>query len=126
MAKFTRIFGVSLIFLGVIPYFATGMESLTALIPSAFGLVFLGLGIAARKESIYKHVMHGAATLALLGLGGSFGGLLDIFTMIGGGSVERPNAAIAQSIMALFCIVFLAAAIRSFINARKEKEEASQ
>ncbi len=126
MAKFTRIFGVCLIFLGIIPYFATGMESLTALIPTAFGLVFLGLGITARKESIYKHVMHTAAILALLGLGGSFGGLLDIFTMLGGGSVERPNAAIAQSLMAFFCIVFLAAAVRSFINARKEKEEASQ
>ena len=126
MAKFTRIFGVCLIFLGIIPYFATGMESITALIPSAFGLVFLGLGIAARKESIYKKMMHTATTMALLGLAGSFRGLLDIFTMIGGGSVERPNAAITQTIMALFCIVFLAAAVQSFINARKEKDETNQ
>lgn len=122
MEKFTRIFGVSLIFLGVIPYFLTGMESITALIPTAFGLVFLGLGIAARKESIYKHVMHGAAVLALLGLGGSFSGLIDIFTLMGGGSLERPNASISQAVMAVFCIGFLVAAVRSFINARKAKE----
>ena len=122
MAQFTRIFGVSLIFLGIIPYFATGMESLTALIPSAFGLVFLGLGIAARQESIYKKVMYTAAIMALLGLGGSFGGLLNLFTLLGGGSVERPNAVITQSTMALFCITFLIVAVRSFINARREKE----
>lgn len=123
MAKFTRIFGVSLIFLGFISYFLTGMESLTALIPAAFGLVFFILGLAARKESIYKHVMHGAAVLALLGLLGTFGGLIDLFSMIGGGSVERPNAAIAQAVMALFCLGFIGAAVRSFINARKAKDE---
>ncbi len=123
MAKFTRIFGIGLILLGLFAYFLTGMESLTALIPAAFGLIFFLLGLAARKESIYKHVMHGAAGLALLGLIGSFGGLIDSFILISGESVERPNAAIAQAVMALFCIGFLIAAVRSFINARRAKED---
>ena len=122
MAKFTRIVGVTLIFLGVISYIGTGMVSITALIPAFFGLVFLILGIAARKESIYKHVMHGAAVLALLGLFGSAGGLLDVFYMMGGTSVERPDAAISQAIMAVVCIIFLGAAVKSFIDARKAKE----
>jgi len=121
MAHFTRIFGVTLIFLGIIPYFMTGMESITALIPAFFGIVFLILGIAARKESIYKHVMHGAAGLALLGLFGSGAGLLKVFTLIGGGTVERPNAVISQAVMAVLCIIFLAAAVKSFIDARKAK-----
>jgi heme A synthase len=122
MAHFTRIFGVTLIFLGIIPYLATGMESITALIPAFFGIVFLILGIAARKESIYKHMMHGAAVLALLGLFGSGSGLIKVFTLIGGGSVERPDAVISQAVMAVLCIIFLGAAIKSFIDARKAKE----
>jgi len=96
MAHFTRIFGVTLIFLGIIPYFATGMESVTALIPAFFGIIFLILGIAARKESIYKHVMHGAAGLALLGFFGTVMGLIDVFYMLGGESVTRPDAAISR------------------------------
>ncbi len=122
MPKFTRIFGVILIVLGLVSYFATGMVSITALIPSFFGVVFLILGFAARKESILKHVMHGAALLALLGLFGSGQGLINVFYMLGGSSVERPQAAISQAIMAVLCIVFLAAAIRSFVQARQAKE----
>lgn len=127
MAKFTRIFGVTLIFLGLIPYLWIGFYeaesvSLTALIPTAFGIIFFILGIAARKESIYKHVMHGAAVLALLGLFGTAGGLLDVMYMLGGTAPERPEAAITQAVMAVLCIIFLGAAIKSFIDARKAKE----
>jgi drug/metabolite transporter (DMT)-like permease len=127
MAKFTRILGVTLILLGLIPYLVlaySGTEpvSITALIPTFFGIVFLVLGVAARKESWYRHSMHGAAVLALLGLFGSAGGLLNVFYMLGGSSVERPDAAIAQAIMAVLCIIYLIAAVRSFIDARKAKE----
>lgn len=122
MAKFTRIIGVTLIFLGIISYIGTGMVSITALIPTFFGIVFLILGLAARKESLYKHLMHGAAVLALLGLFGSASGLFAVFSMLGGSSVERPDAAISQAIMAVLCIIFLVAAVRSFIAARKAKE----
>lgn len=119
MAKFTRIFGVTLIFFGLIAYFGTGMVSITALIPAFFGILFVVLGIAARKEALYKHMMHGAALLALLGLIGSGRGLLTAFAMLSGQSVERPDAAISQAVMAVLCIVFLAAAVKSFVDARK-------
>ncbi|MDZ7693296.1 MAG: hypothetical protein U5K69_19625 [Balneolaceae bacterium] len=122
MPKFTRIFGVILIILGLVSYFATGMVSNTALIPAFFGAVFLILGFAAKKESILKHVMHGAAVLALLGLFGSGQGLINVFKMLGGSAVERPQAAISQAIMAICCIVFLVVAVRSFIKARQAKE----
>jgi heme A synthase len=122
MEKFTRVFGIILIILGLASYFGTGMVSITALIPAFFGVVFLILGFAARKESLYKHVMHGAAVLALVGLFGSAGGLLNVAYMIGGNSVERPSAAISQAIMALLCIIFIGAAVKSFIDARKAKE----
>jgi hypothetical protein len=63
--------------------------------------------------------MHGAAVVSLLGIAGTAGGVLSTITLLGGGTVERPEAAVAKAVMAVICIVFLALAIRSFINARR-------
>ena len=111
--------GIILAVLGVGSYFTTGAASPTALIPAAFGIVFILLGFIARKETLRKHAMHGAALLSLLGIAGSAGGVLSTLTLLGGGTVERPEAAVAKAAMTVICIVFLVLAIRSFINARR-------
>jgi hypothetical protein len=111
--------GIILAALGIGSYFMTGAASPTALIPAAFGVLFIALGFIARKDALRKHAMHGAAILSLLGIAGSAGGILSTLTLLGGGTVERPEAAIAKAVMAVICIVFLVLAIRSFINARR-------
>ena len=110
--------GVILTVLGVGGYLFSGGVSPTALIPAAFGIVFIVLGILARKESLRKHVMHVAAVVSLLGIIGSFKGTVAAVILIGGGTVARPQAAIAQAIMAVTCFIFLVLAVRSFVNAR--------
>lgn len=113
--------GILLVILGFAAYFLTGGASATALIPSLFGLVFIGLGfLGTRSESLRKHTMHGAILLAILGLGGSFGGLINLIRAIGGTMPERLEATIAQAVMAVICIIFVIAGIKSFIAARKE------
>ncbi len=115
MAFRTDFLGILLILLGVISYFASGMVSVTALIPAFFGIVFVLLAwLASRKPDWRKHVMHGSALLALIGIIGSIGGLFELF---GGG--EPSSAAIAKAIMALLLIIYLIMAIKSFIDARK-------
>ena len=111
--------GAMLMLLGIIGYSASGGASFTALIPTGFGLVFMILGFVARNPLLRKHAMHGAAGLALLGLVATFSGFLKAFALIGGGMVERPQAVIAQGVMALLCLVFLSFAVRSFIKARR-------
>jgi hypothetical protein len=111
--------GIILTVLGVGSYLMTGAASPTALIPAAFGTLFIILGFIARKDTLRKHAMHGAAVLSLLGIAGTAGGVLSTLTLLGGGTVERPEAAIAKAAMAVICIVFLILAIRSFINARR-------
>jgi hypothetical protein len=118
--------GVILTLLGVIGYFASGGASATALIPAGFGVLFMILGLIARNQARRKHAMHGAAVLALVGLAATFTGALKAFTLMGGGTVERPQAVIAQGVMALLCLVFLIFAIRSFIQARRTPKGASQ
>jgi len=113
--------GLFLILLGIASYIITAAASITALIPAFFGLAFVGLGLLGNKsESMRKHSMHAALLLAILGLGGSFGGLMSVFGALGGGELERPAASYGQAIMALACIFFLIAGVRSFIEARKK------
>ncbi|MEX2600586.1 MAG: hypothetical protein WD355_02990 [Balneolaceae bacterium] len=124
MPNLSKNIGAILFLLGIISYFITGMESLTALIPSFFGIALWGLGIlGAKSEPMRKHAMHGALLLAILGLAGSYGGLIQVFGALGGASIIRPAAAYAQSIMAILCIYFLIMGIRSFVTARQATEE---
>jgi len=113
-----------MIILGAGSFILTGAASATALIPAFFGIAFVGLGILGiKKESMRKHVMHAALLLAILGIGGSFGGLINVLGVLGGNELERPNAAYAQAIMAIICIYFVIAGVRSFIDARKSSQE---
>jgi hypothetical protein len=121
MANTTIAFGVAFIVLGVAGYVGSGMASPTALIPAAFGVVFCILGALARDENKRKHAMHAAALLGLLAVLGSARGLARIGAVLSGEPVERPAAVIAQSIMALLGIVFVALCIRSFRDARRSR-----
>jgi len=56
-----------------------------------------------------------------MGLFGSIRGLLQLPTVLSGGEVARPAAVIAQSIMAVLMIIFVALAIRSFVEARRSR-----
>ena len=120
MTQTTIGLGIILIVLGLIGFFVTGMQSVTALIPTFFGLVFLVLGFIARKESARKMALHIAMVIALLGLIGTFSGLIKFFALITGGEIARPAAVIAQTIMALLLIFYLVSGIKTFIDARKK------
>ncbi len=123
MPGMTMAYAVSLILLGVIGYFATGMVSVTALIPMFFGLPTMALGIMAKNPERRKLFMHVAAALGLLGFLGSAGGLGGFFTLMGGGEVARPGAVISQSIMAILSIAFVLLCVKSFIDARRNRSE---
>ncbi len=112
-----------MIILGAGSFVLTGAASATALIPAFFGIAFIGLGvIGLKKETLRKHVMHAALLLAILGIGGSIGGLINVLGVLGGNELVRPNASYAQAVMALICVYFVVAGVRSFINARKDSE----
>jgi uncharacterized membrane protein HdeD (DUF308 family) len=123
MAKFTVYLGIIFIALGLIAYFGISSESVTALIPTFFGIPFTILGIVAQRERYRKHAMHGAAALALLGFIGTIGGFIKFFSLIAGGSVDRPEAVTVQALMAALCLVFLVLAVKSFIDARKSRKD---
>ncbi len=132
MAQVSIAFGVILILLGVGAYglAVAGLigtqASLTALIPAAFGAVLAALGaIGKAKPNLNKHVMHAAVVVALLGLGGSVGGIAKLIRYatdsLPPDSPVRVSAWVAQSIMAVLMVIFVILCVRSFIAARKAR-----
>jgi len=112
--------GVVLVILGLGGYFLTGGVSLTALIPAAFGVLLALAGLLARDERKRKHAMHAAVVVALLGFLGSVRGLLQIGGVFDG-TAARPAAVVAQTVMALLTLGYIAIAVRSFVRARASR-----
>jgi hypothetical protein len=119
MSTQTLYTGVALVVLGIGGYIVSGAASITALIPAFIGALFVLLGLLGRKENLRKHVMHAAILLALLALGGTFGGITKLLAWLGGTPPERPMAVVAQAITALLCVLLIGGGIRSFLAARK-------
>jgi len=122
MAATTKIVAILLIILGVASYILTDWVSVTALIPAFFGIPLLILGfIASAKENLRMHVMHVAVLLGLLGFGGSVPGVIKFIK----NEMERPAAVYAQTAMATICLVYVILCIRSFMQAKANKPDAS-
>ena len=124
MPSLTIALGAALVVLGLGGYLLTGAVSLTALIPAAFGLLFVVAGVLARDDRKRMHAMHGAVVIALLGFLGSFRGLLGLGKVFDGTAV-RPAAIVAQTIMAVLTLGYIVVAVRSFIQARKARRAAA-
>ena len=124
MANITIAFGILLILLGLGGWFGSGGASMTALIPAAFGIVLLILGVIARNEKVRKHAMHVAVIVGLLGFFGSASGLLSLPAVLSGEPVERPAAVISKSIMAVLSLLYVARCVKSFIDARRNRATA--
>ena len=116
MANVTIGFGALLIVLGLGGYFSTKRVSKTALIPAFFGVPILGLGIAAALcDQCRSGSLYGAAGVAVFGFLGSARGLPGVWNLLAGRPVPRPAAAIAQSVMAGLCLVYVVLAVWSFL-----------
>ncbi len=119
MSRLTVIVGIVLLALGIGGYFGTHAVSVTALIPAAFGVLYIILGmIGQRNPAARMHVMHFAAMLSLAGVGGNISAIVNLLRMAGGAEVAHPTAVILRVIMAAICAFHLIAAIRSFVLAR--------
>lgn len=121
MSALTLVFGILFIILGVGGFVLTGSEHKTALIPAALGIGLVICGVLARKDKMRKHAMHAASALGLLGILGPIPGVIKYVKMLSGETIERPQAAMAQTLMCVMSIIFVALCVRSFIAARRAR-----
>jgi len=125
MSKVTIGVGAALVALGLVGYVGSGASSVTALIPTAFGVVLAVVGVLAERTDNRKLWMHVAVVLALVGIAGSATGIADLPALISGDDLDRPWAVAVQSIMAVVLVVYVVLAVRSFIAARRTAPEGS-
>lgn len=128
MPKFALLFGLLLAVLGIASYLealgpnvgSDGKPSMTALIPTWFGLALMLLGtLSLLLPHQRKHFMHLAAVVGLLG---AIGGLVP---MIRGGLDLGKASVLAGVLMTLLSAIFEFLCVKSFIDARKARQNAS-
>ncbi|MEM9658897.1 MAG: hypothetical protein AAF961_11100, partial [Planctomycetota bacterium] len=103
---------------------STGKKSVTALIPTFFGAVLVLCGVVALNESLLKHAMHAAAAVGLLGtLAGAGRGAMGLGKFFAGDPSLNQRSFLFVWLMALICGVFVGLCVRSFIAARRKREQ---
>lgn len=113
--------GAILVLLGLGSYVGSSAQSVTALIPAFIGLPILILGFVAKDEKRRKVSMHIAIVLVLLGFIGTVPGFFKLISYMGGTEIERLAAVYVQSVMAVLCFIYLIFAVKSFVDARRQK-----
>ena len=105
MARLTVAFGAALILIGVITYFATGQESVTALIPAFIGGPVLLAGLVSLHTEWRSYGLYAAAGLVLLALGT----LRGTFGLLGG---EVSSATVINAVLLVASVGFVALCVR--------------
>jgi len=110
--------GVFLILVSTLAVMSTSLTP-TALIPGALGLTIALLGIWANRSPAQKNLaMNIALGLAVLGILGSLRGIPGFITILSGGTVERPIAAMAQFATVFICLGFV---VRFWVERRRKR-----
>lgn len=113
------VLGIALIVLGVGAYVLSDFASITALIPTFFGVLIAILGVVGyRQPNRQRMAAYGIGLLAVLGILGSTRGIPDIIALLTGETVESTIAAVSQGTMILICLVLLAAVIQFIRDTR--------
>jgi hypothetical protein len=129
MSYATIVTALLLIVLGLVGYFgsAEASPSKTALIPAAFGIVLLVLGLVALRDRIRKHAMHAAAAVGLIGLLAAGGrGATKIGALFSADPTINKRPIIMILLMAAVCLAFVALCVKSFVDARRRQAAASK
>jgi peptidoglycan/LPS O-acetylase OafA/YrhL len=125
MAKVTYVFGVLLILVGLVGYFATGSAHPTALIPTWFGIALAVGGFLAvsPSESRRKLFMHINVTVGLAGLIGAIASALHGYGHARSLGIDPDYKALAaQLTMAGLLLIYVNLCVRSFIQARRSRQ----
>lgn len=122
MAKIAIVFGILISLISPVSMVYVGHFTGTAMIPAYFGIALILCGIVALNPKLRMHAMHGAA---LVGLIGALGGLgMSVPKLLKSEPLARPIAVYSQLALGILAVIFVALAVKSFIDARKARRAA--
>jgi hypothetical protein len=116
MARIAILCGGLMVALGAGGYLGTQTKNLETLIPALFGVVILGLGVAALREAWRPGAMHTAVVVGLVGFVLSVPSLVSLAQKI----LETPSH-VTGSLMAILSGTFVLLALKSFVDARRRR-----
>ena len=119
MSRLAIWFGIALTLLGGALFAMSEPErrSVTALIPSFFGIALVVLGALAMNEKARMHAMHGAVLIGLVGL------VVPAYRLLRANLEDWGLAQTGQAVMAILCGAFVALCIKSFVDARRRRTQ---
>ena len=121
--KFSLFYGVFLILWGIVISFVSGSSSLTSFIPSFLGLPLVVFSYLAMKfvskKKLYMHIV------VIFGIIIFLGGLDVIRSLIGGYAFENFWADVSKIMMLLTGFYFSLQCVKSFIFARKMRDQSN-
>ncbi len=107
-----------LVVVGIGAYVLSDFASVTALIPTIFGVLIGGLAVVGRDSSRERPAMYAIGVFAVLGVLGSVRAVPDIITVLTGGSVDSLVAPVTQGVMIVVCLVLAGAVGRYVLETR--------
>ena len=119
MIVLSAVVSIFLLALGLGGYYLSDAASQTALIPAAFGMAILMLALYGREPDKRRSAMHLAMGIALVGILGSFSGLVEVVRH--GQVAGLRGAALSRALMSAALILYVAVGARSFIKARQRR-----
>jgi hypothetical protein len=121
MPAVTFLVAVLLLAVGLGGYVASASHALHALIPAVLGALLVVCAAVGRNAKARMHAMHAAVLLALIGFLGGLPGVVHVPALLAGTSTVPPVAVVSRSATAVLCLAYVVVAVRSFIQARRNR-----
>ncbi|ELZ00247.1 MULTISPECIES: hypothetical protein [Halobacteriales] len=105
--------GVVLVIVGIGAYVLSDFASITALIPTFFGVLVAILGVVGHQNPERQRLAaYGIGLLAVVGALGSTRGIPDVISLLTGEPVESTIATVSQGLMIGICLVLFVAMVQ--------------
>lgn len=111
--------GIGLVLLGIAASVATDFASVTSLIPSVVGVVFVAVGLVGRRTDREREAVLALLALSVLGFAGTLRMLPAVIELLTGGSVDSTVATAANGLMALGALVVIALSGYALVQSRR-------
>ena len=114
MHRWTILFGLLLVAIGLGGYYFADAKQPMALIPAVLGIAMFVCGVVAAQSAMRRLAMHVAAVIGMIGF---VGPMVTIFN-----DITNTAEVLAKGLTSALCLMFVMMCINSFLEARRARK----